>query len=105
MCTLVAAGTRQEISDQYRRNEPAEHKEFEHTRRAAREKIEWEQRQGGKAAEQSRHDERAVTRGHQRIVERRRMHQRLYIVSDWCKDTHWPIARPSVQTRSPFYVG
>ena len=77
---LVLAGARKEIGDEDRRDEPGEDHHFEQARHAAQRQID---REGGKrdqAAEQARRDEGAMARGRQRILLRRRMHQRIDIV-------------------------
>ena len=68
---FVAAGAREEIGDQDRRHQPAEHAEFERARHAANGDIDREAGQRGKAAEQARRNEGAVARRRQRILLRR----------------------------------
>ena len=81
MCALVAAGAGQKIGGQNRRHEPGKYHEFDRARRAARNQVDRKRRQRDNAAEQPRRDEGAMTRRRQRILLRRRMHQRLDIVS------------------------
>ena len=104
MCALVAAGARQKISREDRRDEPGKHHQFDRARRAAHDQIDRKRRQRDDAAEQPRRDEGAMTRRRQRILLRRRMHQRLDIVSYRREQAHVPDARPALQTRSPFSV-
>lgn len=42
---------------------------------------------------------------HQRVLLRRRMHQRLDIIAYWREQAHVPDARPLCETRSPFFCG
>ena len=77
MRALVVAGARQVIGDQDRRDEPGEHDDFERARHAAQGEIDRQRGERQQAAEQPRRDERAVARGRQRVVLRRRMHQRV----------------------------
>ena len=87
---LVAAGARQEIGDQDRRHQPGEHADFERARHAAQGDIDRESGERGEAAEQARRNEGAMARRRQRILLRRRMHQRIDIVPHWREETHGP---------------
>ena len=104
MRALIAAGARQKISGENRRNEPGKDQELDHARRAADEQIDRKRRQRDNAAEQTRRDKGAMARRGQHILLRRRMHQRLDIIAYWREQAHVPSARPALQTRSPFSV-
>ena len=79
MGALVAPGAREEIGGEDRNDEPGEHDQLDRARRAARSEINRKRGQGDDAAEQARRDEGAMPRRGQRILLRRRMHQRLNI--------------------------
>ena len=98
---LVAAGARQEIGGEDRRDQPGEHQEFDRARRAADEQINRKQRQSDDAAEQPRRDERAMARRRQRVLLRRRMDQRLNIISVSARTGPRSRRTRALQTRSP----
>ena len=104
MRAFVAAGARQKICAQNRRDEPGEYQEFDHARRAANEQIDRKRRQRDHAAEQARRDKGTMPRRRQHILPRRRMNQRLDIIAYWREQAHVPDARPLRETRSPFSV-
>ena len=99
---LVTAGAREEIGDQDRRHQPAEHAEFERARHAAQGDIDREAGERGKAAEQARRDEGAVARRRQRVLLRRRMHQRVNVVPHWREETHGSCLTSCTNRRAPF---
>ena len=90
MRAFITAGAREKISDQNRRNQPGEHADFEHARNAAQNDIGREAGKRGKAAEQARCNEGAMARRGQRILLRRRVHQRVDVVPHWREETHGP---------------
>ena len=99
---LVTAGAREEIGDQDRRHQPGEHADFERARHAAKGDIDRKARERGKAADQARRNEGAVARRRQRILLRRRVHQRIDIVPHRREETHGP-CRTSLTTDAPLF--
>ena len=103
MRALIAAGARQETGDQNRRDQPGEDRDFQRARHAAHRKIDRERGERDQAAEQPRRDEGAMARARQRIMPRRRMHQRIEIIADGTQNTHVTHCRPSsTDAHSPY---
>ena len=103
MRALVAAGARQEIGDQDRRDQPGEHQHFERARHAAQREIDRERGERDQAAEQPRRDEGAMARRRQRVLLRRRMHQRSrHSRESAANRPTLSCARPTLRTRSPY---
>ena len=82
MCALEISGPRKIRGDQKRAEQPSEDQCLERPRRPAQDEQERDRRQHEEDAEEPDRNEGAVTRGRQRVVPRRRMHERLDIGAD-----------------------
>ena len=102
MGAFVAAGARQKIGNQDGRDQPAENTDFERARHAAKDDLDRETRQRGKAAEQARRHEGAVAGRGQRIMRRGGMHQSVDIVPHRCEEAHGPCLTSCRNQRAPF---
>ena len=88
MRALVTAGARQEIGSEDRRDQPGEHDDFENARHAAHREIGRERNQRDRRADQPRRDKGTVTRGRQRVVLHRGVHQRIDVIADRIEQLH-----------------
>ena len=104
MRAFVAAGARKKIGDENRDDQPGENHHLDGARRAARDEVSGKRGESDNAAQKPRGDESTMARCRQRILLCGRMHQRRNVVSYWRKQAHNPIARPALQTRSPFFL-
>ena len=98
---FIAAGARQVIDDQDGRREPGEDADLERSRHAANDDIDGKTCQRGKTAEQTRGNEGAMARRRQRILLRRRVHQRIDIIPYWREETHGPCHTSRRNRRAP----
>ena len=98
MGAFVLPGARQVIGGEDRQHQPGEHQHFERARHAAHGDIDRKRRERDHAAQQPRRDEGAMARRGQRVVQRRRMHQRIDIVADRLEQAH-------VVQRTPVFCG
>ena len=103
MSALVAARAREKVGGEDRRDEPAEYRKLDRARCAADDQIERKQSQRDDAAEQPWRDERSMTRGRQRVAGRRRVYQRLDIISDRREDTHVTLRTSDIADALPFF--
>ena len=104
MCAFVVPGAREKMGDEDGNREPGEDHQLGRARRAAGNEINGKTAASAtKAAQKTRRDKRAMTRCRQRLLLGGRMHQRRNVVPYRRKQAHNPIARPSSQTRSPFF--
>ena len=101
MGAFVLPGARQVIGREDRQHQPGEHQHFKHARHATHGDIDRERRERHDAAQQPRRDEGAMTRRGQRVVQRRRVHQRIDIVADRLEEAHVINARPSFADALP----
>ena len=104
MGVLVTSGAREKKGDQDRCHQPAEDAEFERARHAAKGDIDREAGERGKAAEQTRRDEGAMARRHQRILLRRDVHQSVYVIPHWREEVHGFCLTSCTTRRAPFFV-
>ena len=102
MRALVLSGARKVIGGEDRQHQPGEHDDFKAARDAARDDVERKRRQRHHAADQPRRNERAMARCGQRVVQRRRMHQRIDIVADRLEQAQLT-PRPSSADALPSY--
>ena len=104
MRALVLAGAREEIGDQDRRDQPGEDHHLERARHAAHDQIDRERGERGEAAKQARRDEGAMARRRQRVLLRRRMHQRVDIIANRREQSHVPLHVRLCRRAPLFYV-
>ena len=104
MRAFVAAGARQKISGEDRHHEPGEYHQLDRARRAAGEQIDRKRGQRDDAAEEPRRNKGAMARRRQRILLRRRVHQRSDIIAYWREEAHVPTHVRPLPTRSPCSV-
>ena len=100
---FVTAGARQKIRRQYRRHQPGEHHQLDRSRSAAREQINRKRRQRGNAAQQAWRNEGAMARRRQRVLLRRRMHQRLDIIPHRRDEAHCPDGTSGMADALPLF--
>jgi hypothetical protein len=102
MRAFILPGARQVIGGEDRQHEPSEHQHFEYARHATCHKIKRERRERDNATDKPRPNESTVTRGSQRVVVCRRVHQGVDIVANRLKEAHVFQCTPErLRTRSP----
>src|SRR6478672_2388528 len=93
MRSLIVPGARQIASNEDRHREPGENPDLERRRDPANDDVQRQAGDGAKTCEKTWSNEGAMTRQRQRVLLRRRMHQRVDITPYRREKAHGPVSR------------